>query len=1090
MSIRTADNMDDTRKDTLATSTDSAIESNKAILKQMDSARWWRGLPHLLPLVGLGFFTATLAFFPARSSELLMSLAYGRGLHDGTITIGTEPFSVLLGEHWANPHWFFDWLSYLIFQLDGGQGQALVAAKTGILAFAIIFSMACLCFSKSWFLPSACLVGALGMLACSPYFDASSSLVTVPMVLILLALLHLNSIMRSPWISQTCLLLLMCLWANLDSSFVFGLVIWLLALILPTTNIRNNRDLIVWIGGILICLIHPFPTAGFRELPELMAPLGQVSLRMDPLVTKRFLESGFSASRFSSTQAALNPAGLSFPVMAVLAAISFVLIPRAFYSWRFPAILFSLALVALRHKAIPVFACVATFVACLNLIDFLEFQEKRKKHMRNTGVLVFLICFVASLLALPGFLGATGTSSRLPGWGLSLRDSHAALAGQLARDHQRLPGNTLIASLAFPDFAAYVAWLAPGVRTFVDPRLHLFSNKYNQFASLVEDLGKSPSGAGVPKWRETLAGFNIVRVAASPRSMEASQRVLQQLLRDGEWENLSVSGSWIVATVSNPMASPERKLALGNQAMASLMRIDSVGDSKQSCPSRVITYSGWEFWQPRNDLSRHTDSADIDLALAETPNPLRRLGFAAKALSESRRGLHLVPDSIKANESVFRSLLTFGDISGINGRSGLLSDLAEVELIGSCARIIKLKPGESEALNAHGIMAELFNRKRFLDLELLNRKEFLRIGKKLFARISVIDSSPDNPNFETAAKDLERAAGQLDGLQAQLSKRQEMFTNELTRIQKAAGREVKGLEKAVLALQLGLAMEAEKELVSQTTISQVLENEREKSSFFLLAIQLALQTGRLDDAASFLSDEEAPVNLGAEFNSIPHPGTLLPDLLDARNIHPDRRLPALTWLQIQLSVAMGDYAKAAGLIGRTALEQINFFSPRLNRRMAEQLSGSSWLPWVTRDQRVMEAIANSASIAIKADSFPAIEWLVPLMDTLAMIRQEDSERIRIPSTLIAELLACEGRFLYLSGQPEKAKQSFRKSLELSVHANQFAAVASRLAAPNYWAEHVLQEAVAEHGQRISGFTPPSTEPTRRMLLLLELTMVP
>jgi hypothetical protein len=107
-----------------------------------------------------------------------------------------------------------------------------------------------------------------------------------------------------------------------------------------------------------------------------------------------------------------------------------------------------------------------------------------------------------------------------------------------------------------------------------------------------------------------------------------------------------------------------------------------------------------------------------------------------------------------------------------------------------------------------------------------------------------------------------------------------------------------------------------------------------------------------------------------------------------------------------------------------------------------------------------------------------------------MIRQEDSERIRIPSTLIAELLACEGRFLYLSGQPEKAMQSFRKSLELSVHANQFAAIASRLGPPSYWAEHVLQEAVAEHGQRISGFTPPSMESTRRMLLLLELTMVP
>lgn len=1047
-----------------------------------------------LILAGLAGFGAILAFFPAKSSELLLSLAYGRGLADGTISLGSEPFSFLLGDTWANPHWLFDALAYRAYSLDNGQGFLLIALKALGISICAAFFFTSLTCGACWSAPVTALVIGLGLLAASPYFDANSHVVAFPFVLLLMGLLscRAGSCSKNPW--NFALVALMGFWANLDSSFTMGLALWLLVLVLPDASRSKRGDFLVWVSALAACLINPFPGRGFITIPDILAPVGEVAARMDPLIVDRLFESGFSPERLSNPNLGLNPAGLAFPVLGALGVASFFLDPKSLGTWRLPAFLLALGLATYRHKAIPVFCCVGTVVACLNFIQGLGAREKWKETASQGGVLAFLVLLVASLLALPGFLHATGTNPRFPGWGYAFRDSHKALAEHLAKEHSRAPGRTLIASLGYPDHAAYVAWFAPGVRTYVDPRLHRFAGKYGEFAAVVEALAKpdtTTAGQG-GDWRELLAKAGAVNVAASMKSMEASKRVLPRFLRENDWHSPMVTGGWVVATLRTKAIPAEERATAGKRFVASLVDVDHGKNIPQMAPTRVNTYSAWEFWQPRNDPSGNTDNADLLLVLGEALNPLPKLGGSARAVAEARWGLHQVPDAPRAHDTLLRALLVYGDMAGISARATLLTDLQEIELATACRRIIALQPGGSESLQGHGILAEIANKRGFIDMEVVHRKEIARIAKQFISGIPDNGAGLENPGGATtrdaATKDLDKLSKQLDALQGVLAKRLEVYTNELTRVQKTSGKEPRVLEKAVMALRLGLALEASKELDSPATLGQAGQNDRDVSSLVLLKLQLSIQSGMLDDAGEALASDFVRKALGGGQQTLPHPALLLPEMLDARNIHPDKRLPALTWLEVQLAAGQGDYQKAARLLGTIALEQTDFFGPRLNRRRADQVGTTGWLSHLARDQRTMEAFANSGSLALKADGFHPLPWLIALADTLAMVRQEDSERIRVPAGLIAELRVAEGNYLYLSGRPAEAGKSFRLAFDLATNPGQIAAQAGRLPIPNFWGDFILQSAVADNAQRLSGPNTPAIETARRMILLLELIM--
>jgi len=121
-----------------------------------------------LLLAILGVFVGVLSFFPARTPDVLLSLAYGRGLADGSITLGAEPFSYALGSYWANPHWLFDLVAFGIYQADGQAGFLLIAGKTAVLVIAMVLLAWRFSRQNSWAASILILATAIGALAASP----------------------------------------------------------------------------------------------------------------------------------------------------------------------------------------------------------------------------------------------------------------------------------------------------------------------------------------------------------------------------------------------------------------------------------------------------------------------------------------------------------------------------------------------------------------------------------------------------------------------------------------------------------------------------------------------------------------------------------------------------------------------------------------------------------------------------------------------------------------------------------------------------------------------------------------------------------
>ena len=419
-----------------------------------------------LLLAILGFFVGVVSFFPARTPDILLSLAYGRGLADGSITLGAEPFSYALGSYWANPHWLFDLVAFGLYQADGQAGFLLIAGKTAVLVIAMVLLAWRFSRENSWAASILILATAVGALAASPYFDVSPSMIGFPLTALLLSILTLDA---NAWrtVRMVGLPLTMLLWVNLDSSFLFGLVVWILWFVIPGNEKRGSGELRLLAFGVAALLVSPFHVRSFMALPEILAPVGGVADRMDPLVIERLLDSGFSIQRFTETQLALNPAGLAFPILLAISLASFVVHPKALLSWRFVAIVLATGLAAYRHKAIPWFAAIGTIVSCLNLIDGLGSIKAWRLMVGRGAILSFLLLMGASLIGLPGFLHASGARStpRLPGWGLALRESNRELALGMAQTPKTDGSNWLVASLSYPDQASYVAWFAPGIRT-------------------------------------------------------------------------------------------------------------------------------------------------------------------------------------------------------------------------------------------------------------------------------------------------------------------------------------------------------------------------------------------------------------------------------------------------------------------------------------------------------------------------------------------------------------------------------------------------------------------------------------------------
>src|SRR5215472_16629930 len=125
--------------------------------------RWTRPLDALL-VVCVVALTFLLASFAARLGDLLLNLASGRALLDGSYKLGEDPFAYTTqGVRWVNHSWLYDASIYLLYK--GLGGQALVVLKALAMAILAGFMLAVRRSGQSLWIPAVCT--GIAMLAVS-----------------------------------------------------------------------------------------------------------------------------------------------------------------------------------------------------------------------------------------------------------------------------------------------------------------------------------------------------------------------------------------------------------------------------------------------------------------------------------------------------------------------------------------------------------------------------------------------------------------------------------------------------------------------------------------------------------------------------------------------------------------------------------------------------------------------------------------------------------------------------------------------------------------------------------------------------------
>src|SRR5262249_6709974 len=114
-------------------------------------------------VVVLAFLAAS---FAARNNELLLHLATGRALLDGSYKFGADPFSyTTAGVYWVNHSWLWDGITYLIYQYLGDSGgPALIVVKALMIALLAGFMLAVRRRGQSLWIPAFCTLVAVAAL--------------------------------------------------------------------------------------------------------------------------------------------------------------------------------------------------------------------------------------------------------------------------------------------------------------------------------------------------------------------------------------------------------------------------------------------------------------------------------------------------------------------------------------------------------------------------------------------------------------------------------------------------------------------------------------------------------------------------------------------------------------------------------------------------------------------------------------------------------------------------------------------------------------------------------------------------------------
>jgi hypothetical protein len=464
-------------------------------------------LPQSNFLVGLDWVLAfgvmalafLLASFSVRNSDFWMHLAAGRLLSEGSYSFGKDPFSYV-GEDriWVNHAWLYDWVLYQVFSAGGG--PAVVIVKAVILAIASGLLLVAKRTGQPVFASVVCV--GLALVASAPRLLLQPTIGTLLCLALLMVLIVRMPRPAGSWRFPLCVAGVFGVWANLDQWFFLGPAVLLLYALGQYIRRDDGEDPItLWkaLGiGVLACMLNPHHFRVWTFPPEvvdteLIRWLGKSSELFLGAFDKNALDFGGERQ---------NPANVySLLALVALGAAGFALNRKHASVGLGLAWLGMAALAAYHLRAVPFFAFVAAPITAINLAAAgrrlaetpMPERTVRAIHAIRSGgrAAVGIAGLIMIALTYAGWLHPW--ESRRQPWETERRwawdvepDVSMKRAAEKIREWREtglLPAEARVINFQV-DFANYLAWYAPGEKSFFDLRLKFHRPEAEDYAAL------------------------------------------------------------------------------------------------------------------------------------------------------------------------------------------------------------------------------------------------------------------------------------------------------------------------------------------------------------------------------------------------------------------------------------------------------------------------------------------------------------------------------------------------------------------------------------------------------------------------------
>ncbi len=515
-------------------------------------------------------------------SHFWLRLKTGELISQGGGPPAVDPFSYTeAGKPWMNGSWLFDWAQSLIYHVAYGfvpvnpqdpTANRVTAEQVGVGTTELVSAF--LRLLTAWILlrirhrgpglwwTAICVVLALGVVF-HPLFGLAfggiagpGSAAPVNWGLLLLALemwVLFQALERGRVAFLGGLVPLFVLWANVDDSFLIGLLVLAGAAIGRLLDGKNaagypqpvlDSDLnnvpaqtpaaiakpAVLAGvlgaSILACLVNPFTYKAFLGALEpylhLFQPAGKITT-LDRLSFFSFLGSGWR-NLVDEESRYLLPA--YYLVLVAAGLIGFIMNTRRFTWRRFLPFAITAILWGLLIRAGSTFAIVFAVTLALNGQEWWldRFGARGKLGLRwslwSTGGRMATLAVVFAMVA----LDITGLGSRMPEiqFGVGFQpDDFAFESANFLDAHPQLKGNVLNTSLGQGDM---MIWKTGGKRkTYVDGRARFFPQ---ELLEQWNDTRKAISEDDVAKWKPLLDAHDVSVVMIEPSSSPLTYRKL------------------------------------------------------------------------------------------------------------------------------------------------------------------------------------------------------------------------------------------------------------------------------------------------------------------------------------------------------------------------------------------------------------------------------------------------------------------------------------------------------------------------------------------------------------------------------------